>query len=265
MRCAGLFMIVQSDKAVLLRARQAYDNGRYYGGNGTTNRCGNNVGAKRYNNGGGCGGFNSTSETNVDRNGELIFLEKISIPRGKRDGRDIFDYETAVREFIEETATFFETASVYRLPFVLQWMDAGVTYKYSIYVGVVNGLLKTVLREPNTFCVKLRPDDAGRPNEYRVNLETRRFNNELLRHLYIPKLDEYFQYMNDKQLVTYDSSNYLEFFSFVKYVKLEFDSGRHSSFFILNLKLEAGEQWTAARPSIVLATKRELKNIVNIA
>jgi hypothetical protein len=234
MRCAGLFMIMEPDKAVLLCARRSYDSTVHY--------------------------------HDTDQLRSVNFLEKISIPRGKRDGRDIFDYETAVREFIEETGTFFESAHVCRVPFVLQWNDAGVTYKYAIYVGVVQGMLRNVSREPNTYCVKLNCD---KPNDYKINLETRRHNNEIPRYLYILPLQDYFQYMNEKQLTTYDSSNYQEFFEFVKTVKANFDSGNLRNFFLLSLKLDSFDffnKWMNSAPqNLVLTSSRELKKIINVA
>ncbi|AYN45066.1 bv-e31 [Alphabaculovirus alterspexiguae] len=239
MRCAGLFMIIEADKAVLLCARRSYDSNMFY--------------------------------SDPEQLEHVNFLEKISIPRGKRDGRDIFDYETAVREFIEETGTFFESAWVFRVPFVLQWDDAGVTYKYAIYVGVVQGLLQYVSREPNTYCVKL---NSNKPNDYKINLETRRYNKEIPRHLYILPLQDYFQYMNEKQLTTYDSSNYLEFFEFIKTVKAKFDRGILKNFFLLSLKLETFDFYTTwmknrnrhqTTKSVVLASSRDLKKIINVA
>jgi 8-oxo-dGTP pyrophosphatase MutT (NUDIX family) len=65
---AGLFIIMEPDKAVLLCARRAYR-----------------------------GAASVNTET---------FLEKISIPRGHRDCTDAKIYETAVREFVEETGRF---------------------------------------------------------------------------------------------------------------------------------------------------------------
>ncbi|AIE47845.1 P-ribose pyrophosphatase [Peridroma alphabaculovirus] len=234
MRCAGLFMIVEPDKAVLLCARRSYNNNTHY--------------------------------HDAEQLRRVNFLEKISIPRGKRDGRDIFDYETAVREFIEETGTFFESAWVHRAPFVLEWNDAGVTYKYAIYVGIVKGLLRDVSREPNTYCVKL---NSERPNDYKINLEVRRHNNEIPRHLYILPLQDYFQYMNEKQLTTYDSSNYLEFFEFVKRVKAQFDERDLRRFFLLSLKLDGFDlfhKWInhGAARNLVLTSNKELKKIVNV-
>jgi hypothetical protein len=184
-----------------------------------------------------------------------------------------------VREFIEETGCVFESAYVYRAPFVLHWQDAGVTYTYSIYVGVtVGAALKQVAREPNTFCVKLQRGRAAAADQniYRVNIEKRRFNNEIARRLYILSLDRYFQYMNEKQLVTYDSSNYLDFFIFVRAVKREFDSGETLNFFCLSLQLEtlaAGlderkrDKWrppSSARPNYVAATRQALREIGTI-
>ncbi|AHH82616.1 BV-E31 [Buzura suppressaria nucleopolyhedrovirus] len=233
MRCAGLFMIIEPDKAVLLCARRSYDNPAQY--------------------------------HNSDALQRANFLEKISIPRGKRDGQDIFDYETAVREYIEETGTFFESAIIHKVPFVLQWNDNGVTYKYVIYVGILRGILKNVSREPNTYCVKLQ---TLKNNEYSINIESRIINNEIPRNLYIVKLDYYFKYMSEKQLTTYQSSNYLEFFTFVNIVKNKFNDGRVEDFFLITLKLDTLEtnnsaRWKCRRSKIVLATRRELMNIMN--
>nr|ANS70926.1 ADP-ribose pyrophasphatase [Lymantria dispar multiple nucleopolyhedrovirus] len=268
MRCAGLFLIVQPDKAVLLCANRSY-----------------------------CGHIKLTpaaADVAANCSGTLqriSFLEKISIPRGKRDGRDIFDYETAVREFIEETGCFFENAYVHRAPFLLHWKDNGVTYTYSIYVGVtISAALKQMAREPNSFCVKLNRGRAAATtgdnssssssNIYRINIEKRRYNNEISRRLYILPLDDYFQYMNDKQLITYDSSNYLDFFTYVRNVKREFDSGRLGSFFWLSLELDCGERraseavvnnsstntnkWPTFRPNFVTATRNALREIGTI-
>lgn len=260
MRSAGLFVIVEPDKAVLLCARRSYDGTVY---------CHNNAVLQQAN-----------------------FLEKISIPRGKRDHQDCFEYETAVREFIEETGTFFHCAHVFEEPFVLQWMDCGVTYKYSIYVGIVRGSLIDVSRKPNTFCVKL--DGSCRPNDYRIVLESRKYTNEMPRHVYIVPLQDYFQYMNEKQLTTYDSSNYLEFFEFVRNVKYKYEVKKnYRRFFLLTLNLrEDLPQWSGERVNVAdnnqrrkyfanhqnhnnstsnsnnnnpyLLTNQELKNIVNV-
>ncbi|QEI03652.1 NUDIX [Rachiplusia nu nucleopolyhedrovirus] len=261
MRSAGLFIIMEPDKAVLLCARQSYDGTVYYKDNAILQ--------------------------------QANFLEKISIPRGKRDHHDIFEYETAIREFIEETGSFFQSAYVYQKPFVLQWMDCGVTYKYSIYVGIVRGGLITVSRKPNTFCVKLASN--YRPNDYRIVIESRKYNNELPRYVYIVPLQDYFQYMNDKQLTTYDSSNYLEFFEFVKNVKYKYEVKKDCSrFFLLSLKLREDyqstttqQQWnerangevsednksnrlnynsrrSTFRDNPYFLTAQELKNIVNV-
>ncbi|AIU41268.1 bv-e31 [Sucra jujuba nucleopolyhedrovirus] len=237
MRCAGLFLIIEPDKAVLLCARRSYDR--------------------------------NTSFNSHDALQRANFLEKISIPRGKRDGQDVFDYETAVREFIEETGTFFDEAVIYRVPFVLQWNDHGTMYKYAIYVGILRGILKNVSREPNTFCVKLSTVCTEKPNEYSVNIESRSINNEMPRQLFISTLTDYFKYMNDKQLTTYDYSNYVEFFSFVKRVKNKFDFGRVDEFFLISLKLfesadlRAAARWKGQRSKIVTAARRELLNILN--
>nr|AFS51990.1 DekiORF113 [Dendrolimus kikuchii nucleopolyhedrovirus] len=193
---AGLFIIIESDRAVLLCARRAY---RIAGGDPPTD----------------------------------TFLEKISIPRGHRDCCDARAYETAVREFIEETGRFFDKALIFKSPFVLQWTDEGVTYKYSIYVGVVRGALNDLNAKPNTYTVKLLPGELG--NDYHIVLKRRRFNCELARTLTIVPLNSYFKYMNNKQLTTYAHSNYIEFFNFVRMVKGKFDKNVLQEFFYLTL------------------------------
>ncbi|AHD25614.1 ac38 [Choristoneura murinana nucleopolyhedrovirus] len=205
---AGLFMIMEPDKAVLLCARRAYR--------------GNAV----------------ASDT---------FLEKISIPRGHRDCTDAKVYETAVREFVEETGRFFHSAYIYKLPFTLHWTDEGVTYKYSIYVGVVRGPLADVNFKPNTYTVKLLPGALG--NDYRIVLRPRRFNCEISRRLAIVPLDQYFEYMNSKQLNTYASSNYSEFFEFVRQVKRLFDSKQLHDFFHASLeRVQPSDAFSCSRP-----------------
>lgn len=192
-KSAGLFMIMESDKAVLLCARRAY-----HGGYGDT------------------------------------FLEKISIPRGHQDCTDAKIYETAVREFVEETGKFFHSAHIYKFTFTLHWTDDGVTYKYSIYVGVVRGTLANLKFKPNTYTVKLLPGALN--NDYRIVLRPRRLNCEISRGLTILPLNKYFEYMNSKQLNTYASSNYNEFFNFVRRVKHLFDNNQMQDFFHASLQ-----------------------------
>ncbi|QDL57070.1 nudix [Dione juno nucleopolyhedrovirus] len=193
---AGLFMIMKPDNAVLLCARRAYDGA-------------------------------AVGDT---------FLEKISIPRGHRDCTDAKIYETAVREFVEETGRFFHSAYMYKFPFTLHWTDATITYKYSIYVGVVRGPLANVKFKPNTYSVKLLRSEEVGGNDYRIVLRPRRFNCEISRSLTIVPLDQYFEYMNSKQLNTYTASNYSEFFDFVRRVKRLFDNKQLDDFFHASLQ-----------------------------
>ncbi|AKR17345.1 NUDIX [Urbanus proteus nucleopolyhedrovirus] len=227
MKCSGLLLIIKPNKAVLLCARQAYNSSKVY-----TRRIVDNV-----------------------------FLEKISIPRGKRDECDDNDYETAIREFIEETGTFFNEAYVYREPFMLHWRDGGVMYRYCVYVGVTEDLLQYVRREPNSFCVKLTCEN---PNNYSILFENRKYNNELSRFLYITPLECYFKYMYTKQLMTYERSNYIEFFEYVKRVKQAHDNKELDKFIKLTLSLSQSliEQWKK-RSFVVTAACKELKSIIN--
>jgi hypothetical protein len=189
---AGLFLITEPDKAVLLNAHCAYR-------------------------------AQASSSTGT-------FLEKISIPRGHRDCCDDKIYETAVREFIEETGHFFDSAFIYKFPFELKWKDDGVAYMYLIYVGICRGSLNDINAKPNSFTVKLLPGMFG--NDYDIVLKPRRFNCEITRSVTIVPLNKYFQYMTSKQLTTYDSSNYTEFFDFVLTVKGKFNEKKFMQDFL---------------------------------
>jgi len=222
MRCSGLLMINSEDKAILLHASQSYQSKQQQDSSSECT-CKSGLDCMYYSNDEECGG----DTTN--------FLEKISIPRGKWDSRDIFDYETAIREFIEETGTIFDGAYVYRRPFMLRWTDNNVNYTYMIYVALLNGSLLPLQREPNTFCVKL---SRQQHNRYVVEFEDRRhLNREIQRALRILPTRDYFRYMREHQLITYESSNYLDFFAFVENVKNTFDSSFDSNaFFYLELR-----------------------------
>jgi hypothetical protein len=216
---AGLFMIVKPNKAVLLCARYAYPTS--FVKHVTTN-------------------ITTTTTTTTTTAAAKTFLEKISIPRGHKEGADTKFYETALREFIEETGRWFDSAFIYKRPFLLQWCDNGVTYKYLIYVGVVSGTLYTLLDKPNTYTVKLLPNgsDTFDTYNYRVLLKPCHVNYEIVRNLIILPLNKYFHYMKSSQLNTYDSSNYHEFFAFVKSVKDKFDNKKTFDFFHATLNYD---------------------------
>ena len=201
MRCAGLLLIIDNDRVVLLNAMRSY---------------------------------NRRVNKQLARNQDLVFLEKISIPRGKGDSDDTFDYETAVREFIEETSTFFDEAHVYRTPFRLMWRDE-IVYSYDIYVALLRGELRSIDCEPNSFYVKLRRDEGG-DDAYHFSVTKRRFNEEIPRKLKIYTLDDYYYHMKRFQLKQYTSSNYLDFFNFVQFVRREYENGTAvDDFFSLKL------------------------------
>ncbi|AAR28802.1 ORF38 [Leucania separata nucleopolyhedrovirus] len=246
MRCSGLLMINDEDKAILLHASQSYQSKQQHRHRDCT-----------------CDRDDAVYKEKEEEASESTnFLEKISIPRGKWDSRDIFDYETAIREFIEETGTIFEGAYVYRRPFMLRWTDNNVNYTYMIYVALLNGSLLPLQREPNTFCVKL---SRQQNNRYVVEFEDRRYlNREIQRALRIVPTRDYFRYMREHQLTTYESSNYLDFFTFVENVKNTFDSSlAPEAFFYLELRLH---KWpkasigrrprSAAAPPIVVTTTK---------
>ncbi|AAL01721.1 unknown [Spodoptera litura nucleopolyhedrovirus] len=211
MRCSGLLLINDDDEAILLHASKSYAPRRIYNG-----------------------GYDETVDEQEDE--EDNFLEKISIPRGKWDSRDIFDYETAIREFIEETGTVFDGAYVYRRPFFLRWTDKSVNYTYMIYVALLRGNLRPLTRKPNTFCVKLL---RRKHNRYLVELEDRRYaNKEISRALCIVPTDHYFRYMRERQLTKYEASNYLDFFGFVETVKADYDKNPDDDRFFFFIQLQ---------------------------
>ncbi|BAC67262.1 hypothetical protein AhnVgp011 [Adoxophyes honmai nucleopolyhedrovirus] len=227
MRSAGLFLIMEKNRAILLNALKSYKASDRFA---------------------------------------MTFAEKISIPRGRRDGNDLFDYETAVREFIEETGTYFESAYVYNYPFYLQWNDDGVVYKYYIYIGILKGILQTLPQSPNTFCVRLK-SSSYKSNDYNIYLTIRKQNNELPRNLYISTLNEYYQYMHEKQLVTYRSSNYVQFFEYIEIIKNKFDCCQLKDFFLLRLHFSSPSPIISPcrRKKISSAIKTELRNIITRA
>lgn len=216
MRCSGLFVITPMNEVMLLNARRSY----------------------------------ATSKQH-QRN-QIDFLEKISIPRGKWDSCDIFDYETAVREFIEETARVFDSAYVYRVPFLLEWKDNNVVYKYRIYVAIMNAGVKMrcIEHEPNSFCVKLMRNTNF---SYNVRCVAKRQTKEMSRNLYILPLENYYNYMRERQLCTYEDSNYLSFFDFVKHVQTQF-AFNSDKFFKISLTLK---EWQKKTPESVMTASQE--------
>lgn len=104
---AGLLLITNDNKAVILQANKSY---------------------------------NENVNKNLKYNKHIPFVEKLSIPRGKHDVGEK-DYETAIREFIEETGLVFDKICVYNKPFVLEWQDNAKIYKYVMYVAFLSGTL----------------------------------------------------------------------------------------------------------------------------
>lgn len=162
----------------------------------------------------------------------LPFVEKLSIPRGRQDFGEK-DYETAVREFIEETGMIFDEVYIYNKSFLLEWRDNSKTYKYNMYVAFLKGELKSLQKRPNTYNIRLC---ESHKNKYRVDLSRQRFyNKELNRKLDIMSWVRYKMYMENCQLPKYANSNYLLFFDFVKHVQMLYNSKLLSDFFILLL------------------------------
>ncbi|APO13940.1 BV-E31 [Plodia interpunctella granulovirus] len=178
---AGLLLITDDNKAVILQAHKSY---------------------------------NENVNRNLRYNKHIPFVEKLSIPRGKHDSGEK-DYETAAREFIEETGLVFDRVSVYAIPFVLEWQDNAKMYKYTIYVAFLDGALHGLRRRPNSYNIRLSKCNG----EYRVDMTKLRYKtHELIRRIEFMNFNKYVNYMKNRQLSTYRYSNYDRFFDYVQYV-----------------------------------------------
>lgn len=183
-RHSGLLLITDDDKAVILQANKSYS---------------------------------EHVNKNLKYNKHIPFVEKLSIPRGRQDVGEL-DYETAVREFIEETGLIFDKISLYREPFLLEWQDDEKMFRYSMYVAFLNGSLNTLRKKPNSYNIRLYRSLNNM--EYDVDFSRQRHHtNELIRRLDIMSLKKYITYMENRQLPTYKYSNYSKFFDFVYNVK----------------------------------------------
>lgn len=199
-RHSGLLLITNDNKAVILQAHKSY--------------------SERVN-------------KNLKYNKHIPFVEKLSIPRGRQDAGET-DYETAVREFIEETGLIFDKVSIYREPFLLEWQDDCKVFRYTMYVAFLCGTLNSLRKKPNSYNIKLLRNYNN--HQYEVDLGKQRYgNNELIRKLDIMSLKKYMTYMENRQLPTYKYSNYNSFFDFVYKVKSLYESNDLMSFFVLLL------------------------------
>nr|WOZ46015.1 protein ADP-ribose pyrophosphatase ORF38 [Cydia pomonella granulovirus] len=183
---AGLLLITEDNKAVILQANKSY---------------------------------NENINKNLKYNKHIPFVEKLSIPRGKHDVGEK-DYETAVREFIEETGLVFDKVFVFNEPFVLEWQDNCKMYKYVMYVAFLAGTLYYLKKRPNSYNIKLKGRRECDKYEYKVDLLKQRFRtHELVRRLELMNLGKYISYMESKQLSTYKYSNYEVFFDYIYTVR----------------------------------------------
>ncbi|AAM70260.1 hypothetical protein [Phthorimaea operculella granulovirus] len=197
---AGLLVITGDNKAVILQANKSY--------NDNVNR-------------------------NLKYNKHIPFVEKLSIPRGKHDAGEK-EYETAIREFIEETGLVFDRICVFADPFVLEWQDNTKVYKYAVYVAFLLGELYYLKRKPNSYNIKLKRN--VNEHEYKVDMLRQKFrSHELVRRIEIMNLPSYISYMINKQLCTYKYSNYRHFFNYIKNVEHVYKSGDSSRFFEIDL------------------------------
>ncbi|AQQ80338.1 ADP-ribose pyrophosphatase [Betabaculovirus altermyunipunctae] len=202
-RHSGLLLITGDDKAVILQANKSYS---------------------------------EHVNKNLKYNKHIPFVEKLSIPRGRQDVGEL-DYETAVREFIEETGLIFDKVFLYKEPFALEWQDDEKTFRYSVYVAFLDGNLNSLRKKPNSYNIRLYRNLNNM--EYEVDFTRQRYNtNELIRRLDVMSLKKYISYMENRQLPTYKYSNYRQFFDYIYDVKAIYQHDActmDSNFFVLVL------------------------------
>ncbi|QOD40024.1 bv-e31 [Matsumuraeses phaseoli granulovirus] len=200
---AGFLLLTEDNKAVILQANKSY---------------------------------NENINKNLKYNKHIPFVEKLSIPRGKHDVGEK-EYETAVREFIEETGLVFDKVCVYSEPFVLEWQDNTKVYKYVMYVAFLIGTLYYLKKKPNSYNIKLKEKLTSQcAYEYKVIMLRQKFRtHELVRRIEIMNLTKYISYMENRQLSTYKYSNYENFFNFIRCVINFYNIGRMQYFFEIDL------------------------------
>nr|AGS18817.1 nudix hydrolase [Pieris rapae granulovirus] len=201
---AGLLLITNDNKAVILQANKSY---------------------------------NENVNKNLKYNKHIPFVEKLSIPRGKHDVGEK-DYETAIREFIEETGLVFDKICVYNKPFVLEWQDNAKIYKYVMYVAFLLGTLFYLKKKPNSYNIRLQENLSSHSvYEYKVDMMRQKFcTQELVRRIEVMNLGKYIAYMENRQLSTYKYSNYNLFFDYVYDVKNLYCNNNLHCFFEIDLK-----------------------------
>lgn len=156
--------------------------------------------------------YNENVNRNLKYNKHIPFVEKLSIPRGRHDIGEK-DYETALREFIEETGLVFDKVHVYKDPFVLEWEDNTKMYKYVMFIAILAGTLYYLNKRPNTYNIRLRRKSN---TVYAVDLLKHKFRSqELVRRIELMNLKKYIAYMENRQLSTYKYSNYDLFFNYI--------------------------------------------------
>ncbi|ABC61185.1 unknown [Choristoneura occidentalis granulovirus] len=197
---AGLFVITNDNKAIILQSNKSY---------------------------------NDNINRNLKYNKHIPFVEKLSIPRGKHDSGEK-EYETAMREFIEETGLVFDKLCICSKPFVLEWQDNSKMYKYVIYVAFLVGTLYYLKKKPNSYNIRLKELDYE--YEYKVDMIRQKFRTqELVRRIEFMNLTKYVSYMENRQLATYKYSNYYTFFDYIYNVKNLYDNKQLQCFFIVDL------------------------------
>ncbi|UYE98999.1 MAG: hypothetical protein [Betabaculovirus sp.] len=201
---AGLLVLTGDDKAIILQANKSYNEG---------------------------------INKNLKYNKHIPFVEKLSIPRGKHDSGEK-NYETALREFIEETGLVFDKVCMYTEPFTLEWQDNNKMYKYAIYVAFLVGSLYYLKKRPNTYNIRLKEVSCALNVvlSYKVDVFKQKFRSqELVRKIEIMNLHKYISYMENRQLATYKYSNYYTFFDYVYAVKELYELGRLECFVKIDL------------------------------
>lgn len=169
------------------------------------------------------------------------FIEKYSLPRGKYERWDVYNFETALRETIEETGMCCDVLVLFTNYFKLCFKDETVMhpYTYNMYYARTVTELYSIPYEPNTFNVKLCLKSTSKcTREYDVYIQPRGVNQEPIRDLIFMSHDNYVKEMRN-QLTAYEKSNYMQMFDYMYRVDKMYESVPfHESFLRIKLNIK---------------------------
>lgn len=143
------------------------------------------------------------------------FLEKFLIPRGHIQKNE-YDYQGAIREFIEETQLLPRELNIINYYFNLEWIDPttpNIIYKYKIFVAFINN---TELQQLSlNYYLQLKCNDKINTLCFKLKNKTNKFES-LYQSVVFITIDDYEQFFFKNQQSHYTHSNYKQFFIFVR-------------------------------------------------